>query len=110
MSDKEKTNSACKCEDIKKIVIAMCDVGPGHSNISAGSLPCETLRALMHEEFPYFNEASAPSGTNCSCPECGSVICTCNWGFEEEEWDDEEYAAPFPTTNRMDRFPVGKGE
>jgi len=105
MKNKEDFDFTCPCEGIKKVVIAMCDIGPGHSNISAGSLPCVTLRALMHEEFPYFNEASAASGTNCSCPECGSIICTCNWGFDNSQWASHD-DSPRWMSNRLDGAPT----
>ena len=89
MSDKEKTNSACKCEDIKKIVVVMCDLNPQRDGIVYGSLPCLTLRTLMHENFPEFGGAVASTYTYCECPECGTVLCTCNWGFGKEDIPEE---------------------
>ena len=108
MSDKEKTNSACKCEEIKKIVIAMCDVNQRRDRIVKGSLACVTFCALMHENFPKF-PATQQNNSFCDCPECGAVLCTCNCGFEVHD-DPEEYADLFPTSNGMDRFQVKQGE
>ncbi len=107
MKYEEEFGFGCKCEDIKKIVIAMCDLNPQRDGIVQGSLPCLTLRALMHENFPEFGSAVSANDTYCECPECKTVLCSCNWGFEEEDIRNR-YAVP--SKFDMDRFPVKKDE
>ena len=109
MKNKEDLDFTCPCKGIKKIVIAMCDINQRRDRIAPGSLACVTFRALMHENFPEFTSAVSTNNTYCACPECGELFCTCNGGIEGHD-DPEEYAAPFPTFNRMDRFPVKEGE
>ena len=105
MKNEEDLDFTCPCEGIKDIVVAMCDIDAQHDFIVQGSLPCLTLRALMHEEFAKFGGKQEKINTYCECPECRVVLCTCGWGFDGEV-GPEDYARPRWLSNRLDGAPT----
>ena len=100
----EDLDFTCPCEGIKKTVVKMCDIDVKRDFIAQGSLPCLTLRSLLHSEFKFGGSLCLQRiNTYCECPECHVIVCCCGRSFEDGNTPDD---APTWMSNRMESAPA----